>query len=594
MKARSPMNRLVLACCLLALVGGSSCGKNRKNTHPTRIAPTTDALWALAPAGTKLGVVVAPGTGPLLAAAWAVWERSASRFPTLLQAPLTELRGAAPAELFDAGARARMGLDIERGAALFMVSQDEFALVLPVVDRAAFRQRVGGAEQEVDGVAVDVDVMGDFRCRDIAEHYVCAISDAALAAVGNSDALARRIAERPAGLRGAIEIEVGIDILDQAERANIAETFPGLTVARAAVQLAPGVLTARMYVDGKVASVDAGAMLQVPDTLARRAAEKRPGGFFRLTQPGLGEQAAALMSLAGMSLGLEIDTGPLAELTGEVVAASAAGDVLDFSVQLGARNGKRLQPLVNQLCQAAQDAGLPVPVKMESERCMLRVEPLLLTLAGVPPELGLERPLELALGTSDTALVLHLTLGGQTSTAGSEMSPLGRELLTERWAFALWGRGTVLRKMQSAPFMHPGAMLHALPSEDKETVEAARATLWLLAHLAEVGWGLALRQDGTHAVLHLGTHWANPDEVVRAYEALLDRMLAGGAGGDGGDVQADFAALAQKHPRTLLGQAYESGPGGLITVALASGTLSAVAIPAFMQYMENARGGESQ
>jgi hypothetical protein len=591
MASMSPRNRLVLSCCLIALAlgGGSGCGKNRKNTHPARSSPATEVLWGLAPADTKVGIVVAPGTGALLAAGWAEVERSASRWPTM-QAGLAELRAEAPAEVFDAAARARMGLDLERGAALFLVSQDEFALVLPVADRAAFRQRAGGAVEDVNGVAVDVGVMGGFRCRDVAEHYVCAGSEAILAAVGKSDALARRIAQRPAGLRGAIEIEAGIEILDQARRMEVHATFPGLSVARVAVQLAPGALTARMYADGKVESAETEVMLQIPDTLARRAAEARPGGFLRLTQPGLGEQAAALLSLAAMSLGLELDTEPLGELTGEVVATSAAGDVFDFSVQLGARNGKRLQPLVAELCQAARDAGLPVPVRMEGERCTLRVEPLLLTLAGVPPELAFERPIELALGTSDTALVLHVTLGGQAAAAGAPMPPLGRELLNATWNIAMWGHGTALRKMQSAPLLQPAAAIQALSSESKETVEGASAAIWFLSHLAEVGWGIAMRRDGTHAVLHIGTHWANPGEVVRAYQALLDRMLAGD------DIQADLSTLARRHPRTLLGQSYERGPGGLVTVALAGGAIMAVAIPAFMRYMEmeNARGDESQ
>jgi hypothetical protein len=587
MTSTSAGNRLVLACCLiaLALVGGSGCGKNRKSTHPARIAPATEVLWGLAPADTKVGVVVAPGTGALLAAGWAEIERSASRWPTM-QAGLAELRAKAPAEVFDAGARGRMGLDLQRGAALFMVSQDELVLVLPVVDRAAFRQRAGGAVEDVDGV--DVDVMGGYRCREVAEHYVCAGSDAVLAVVGKSDALARRIAERPASLRGSIEIEASIEILDQDRRTELHQTFPGLGVARMAVQLAPGALTMRMYADGRVESAAAEEMLQIPDTLARRAAEARPGGFFRLTQPGLGEQAAALLTLAGMSLGLELDTEALGELTGEVVATSAAGDVFDFSVQLGARHGKRLQPLVAELCEAAGDAGLPVPVRMEGERCKLRVEPLLLTLAGVPPELAFERPIELALAAGDTALVLSVTVGGQAASAGAPLPPLGRELLTEPWAVAMWGRGTALRKMQSAPLLHPAAALQSLSSEDKETVEAVSAAIWFLSHLAELGWGVAMRQDGTHVVLHVGTHWANPGEVVGAYQALLDRMLAGE------DIQADLAGLAQRHPRTLLGQSYEAGPGGLLTVALTGGAITAVAIPAFMRYIETARGGESQ
>lgn len=582
------MHRLVLACCLLALAIGSGCGKNQKPARPAPLARTTDALWALAPAGTRLGVVVAPGTGTLLAVAWAELERSATRW-RMVQPWLAALRAQAPAEVFDDGARARMGLDIARGAALFMISEDELALVLPVVDRAAFRQRAGGVAEDVGGVAVDTGVMGGFRCREIAGRYACASSDALLAAMGGSDALARRIAERPAELRGAIELEADMQILDAGEREDLAGVFPGLTVARAAVQLADGALTVRVHGDGSTAGLGSAAMSQVPATLARRAAETPPSGFVKVSVPMLAQGAVELVSRASENTGIELDARALEELTGEVLFTGAAGDMLDVSVQLGARNGARMQTLVTQLCRAIQGQGLPVSVRMDGERCVFRIEPALLALASSMSELAVERPLELALGASDAALALRVTIDGPTAAAASaDMSPLGRELLAGDWSFALWSHGTALRNIRHMPLLNPAALTKVLSSEGRGMFELAAAMLWLSAHVAEIGAGVTVREDGTHAVLHVATQWANPDQVVREYHEMLERMVASV------DIQADFAALAGRHRDTLLGRSYENGSVGMMSVTATLGMLAAVAIPAFQRYMELGKSTEAK
>jgi hypothetical protein len=579
-------HRFVLAGCLVALAAGG-CKKAAKSTHPAPIAPATDALWALAPAGTTLGVVVAPGTVPLLDAALAEVERSVERWPNV-KAELAELRARALPEVFDPAARSRVGLDVARGVALFMNTPGELALVLPVVDRAAFRQRAGGAVEDAGGVATDVGVMGGFRCRDVAGHYACAPTDEMLAAMGQSDALARRIASRPPGLRGAIEVEVDVAGMGPAASEDVVGIFSGRTMVRAAVQLARGALTVRAHTDGTFTDLDVEAAAQADGTLARRLLEARPSGFARVSHPALLQSVAGMVALAGMGMGIAFDTEALEELTGEVVLAGAGGDLFDVSVQLGARNGKRLQPLVVQLCQAAGNAGLPVPVRMEGERCMLRVEPEVAVQLGASPGETFERAVEIGVGTSDVALELRVTVGGQGAPAGADLSPLGRELLAEPWQAAVWGHGMALRGFRYAPRLFPAVMQRMRADEGKEFATGMTAALWFLAQVAELGVGLSARPDGTHAVLHVGTHWANPPEVVREFHELLDRLFAGG------EVDADLAALARRHPRTALGRSYQNGPNGMLSVAMIAGMAAGVGIPAFMQYIEQARAGDAE
>ena len=42
--------------------------------------------------------------------------------------------------------------------------------------------------------------------------------------------------------------------------------------------------------------------------------------------------------------------------------------------------------------------------------------------------------------------------------------------------------------------------------------------------------GVGIREDGVHAMVHLSTQWANPDDVVRAYQDALAALLDGDAG----------------------------------------------------------------
>lgn len=568
------MNRSVLACGLLvAALLGSSCSRNARDRRPAGRVTTTDALWALAPAGTVTGIVVAPGTGNLLLAAWAEAERIVGRWQPLREV-LAELRAQAPAELFDEEARARLGIDITRGAAVFLDAEDDGVLVLPVADRARFRQRMGLGTETAGGVVLDV--MGDLRCREADRHYVCAKNAADLAAVGTSPAMARRVAARPRGLRGAIEIEVGAGGIDEADREEITDNFAGMSSIQLAVQLAPGVLTARAYMDGKATDPFVRDTWQVPATLPRRVAARRPGGTLQLRLPLFSDETARELAAAAQGMGIELRAEDIASLTGEVVLASASGDVLDVSLQLGARDGKRLQPLVTHLCQEARGLKLPITVRMQDGRCTARILPTDLALVGVPPSLVPERPLEIVLAAGDTALTVRATMLGQLAARGTEVSALGRELLTEPWTLAVWGQGSMLRRLQAAPAL-PLARLEGLP-------EVWKMGAWFLAHVTEIGAGLALREEGVHAVLHVGTHWANPERVLRMYQALVDRMLAGDAG-----VVADFAGLAAEHPDTPLGRAYASGPGGFLALGVAAGVLAAVAVPAFERFMERSK-----
>jgi hypothetical protein len=568
------MNRSVLACGLLvAALLGSSCSRNARDRRPAGRIVTTDALWALAPADTVTGIVVAPGTGNLLVAAWAEAERIVGRWQPLREV-LAELREQAPAELFDAGARERMGIDIALGGAVFLNAEDDGVVVLPVADRARFRQRLGLSTEEAGGTVLDV--MGDLRCRDAAGHYVCASSAARLGATGKSPAMARRIAARPRALRGAIEIDVSVGGIDEDDRKEITGNFSGMSAIQIAVQLAPGVLTARAYMDGKATEPFVRETWGVPATLSRRVAESRPGGTLQLRLPLFSGEVARDLAAAAREMGVELRAEDIASLTGEVILASASGDVLDVSLQLGARDGKRLQPLVTHLCQGAQGLGLPITVRMEGERCTARIVPTDLALAGAPPGLVPGRPLEIVLAADDTALSVRATMPGQRAARSTAVSAVGRELLTEPWTMAAWGHGSMLRKLQGAPAL-PFAQL-------KDLAEVWKMSAWCLAHVTEIGAGLAVREDGVYAVLHVGTHWANPERVLRAYQALVDRMLAGDAG-----IVDDFAALAAEHPDTPLGRAYQAGPGGFLVLGAAAGAMAAIAVPAFDRYRERSK-----
>jgi hypothetical protein len=558
---------LVLACSALLW---SSCSKDKSATP-------TDALWAMAPASADVGVVMAPGTGEKLLAAWLTVDDGLARQPAGARIR-DAIREELPPEVLDPLAHARMGLGLDRGAALFVVPGDDMVMIVPVADREAFRDALGGKAEERDGVTLDVFNDGK-RCKMIEALYACSESDELLAQVGTSDALARKVAARPAHLRGDVEVHVDSRRLTEIEDLPLATYFREPGALQAALQLERGAFTVRAYLPASPGTPLIAAFVKVPDNLARSAvADKKPPGMWRLRIPISelvpGEEVTAeLAPLAATVAGFDPRKDLLDNLTGEIIAYSVATEGTNAAVEIGLKQGKRLQPLITTLCSFGKAANLPVDIMMKDESCVATLDPAELkklapSLASIP----FDGRITVAVTVTDKALRVHLSTADQGKTRSVELDPVGRNLLTGQWNLAGWGRGPALSGIEPV-------LLESLKGNPKE-YQATTVALWMLGHIAEIGSGMAVRDDGMHAILHLVTQWANPDDVLQEFQRHLDDMLAGDVGA------ADrIKALAEKSPDTPLGRSYSSGISGMITPVAGLAAIGGF-MTAFLQGME--------
>jgi hypothetical protein len=552
----------LLACSILVW---SSCSKN-DSTASTPGA--TDALWAMAPASADVGVVIAPGTGESLLAAWLAVENSLARQPAGSRI-LDAIRQELPPEVLDLQAHARFGLGLGLGAAVFVTPDDQAVMILPIANREAFRNALDGKTEDQNGTTVDL--VDDMRCKMIKDLYACAPSDELLAQMGTSDTLARAVAARPAHLRGHVEVHVDSRRLAENDDVPLASYFHEPGALQAALTLERGVVTARAFLPARPGSPLISAFTRVPDDLARSAvADKKPAGMWRLRVP-LNElipreQATAeLATVASAVAGFDPARDLLDNLTGEMIAYSLPSQEINAAIEIGLHEGKRLQPLLTTACSLARLADLPVEITMKDERCvatldLARLKTLDPSLAAMP----LDMTLTVSLSATDKALVLHL--GTPTGPAPNvELEPLARSLMTEKWNWAGWSRITFAGGFD-------GSLFEPL-KQHPEGHQAVMLTLWLFGHINEMGSGVAVRDDGVHAILHLSTQWANPDHVLQEFEKHLADMLAGDT-----TAAARLDALAEKSPDTPLGQAYKAGPGNLFTSFTGVGVMVMLAL----------------
>src|SRR5690606_9586426 len=125
------------------------------------------------------------------------------------------------------------------------------------------------------------------------------------------------------------------------------------------IQIARGELTVRTQLHGKPAHAASRAFLDIPDTLAKRAADKQPTGMWRLRVPiatlAPAELTGALAQMTAQ-MGVDAKADILDNLTGELVLYTTTGSSTRLVIELGAEDGQRLQPLVPALCTMSSAA----------------------------------------------------------------------------------------------------------------------------------------------------------------------------------------------------------------------------------------------
>ena len=509
-------------------------GCKKEKTVPSAVAapqaPETtaeqDALWQLAPKTALGGLVVSPRGVASLESGWLAIDNLFATAPELagMRAQMTaELR-----EVFPDGKLSleAAGLTATKGAAIFFLPDHGQVVIVPVADRAKFLAVTKGT-QGANGDTVD-----DLTCKPVKDVYACAKPVAVLDRLGGG-----RLAEHVtlAGARGEIELIAQNKDADPSAGpkyvAVVAQLSRGAFVLRGAVEGLPPIVTQMLATTG-----------------TRTVDPARAAGFAILNVAPL----LAAAKVPPMPIVPGVTAADLANnIAGPVTIAVPPGAIA-FDVHVPLKDTAPAQKLVEQC------ASLPplakVGAKVDHGVCHVTVPKLAFQvdawIEGAELRIGKQ-------GAAPAGVAV-------ASTAAAS------ELATGAWAFALYGRGTLLGK---SAFPLP---VDAMPQDAMLGIRMAML-------LNEIGLGVRADGDTLRFVLSVRTAWSNPDEVVAKLLAIpADQILEGKA-------TASANQIASASPSSPFAADFKAGLSGMLIPAATIGVLAAVAIPAFQDYLEKSK-----
>ena len=458
-----------MRACLFALVAvlSGACKKEQLAGKTSVSTADADALWALAPAGTEMGVVASPR-------ALAMLDGAKTRLLATLR---TTPDLAALAQRFDDAARdelgttdlmaASHGLSVEKGFALF-ATKDGHVLVLPVVDRDKFLAAAKGTK------GTDTDTLADMTCKTVKGVYACAKPASLLDGLG---AKGFPNGAKLVGARGDIEIAGAVP-------------GPSATISFAIVgQLDRGALVTRIAVNG-IKSV---MPIRLAEGVVPRVDADHTTGF----------AVADLSTWLAAVPPVEVVPGVMADALARAVAGPATATVRaginSIDIHLPLSNTDAATKLIAQCDQVPPLRALGATVT--NGVCHIRIPQMLMDV-----DAWIE-------GT-------ELRLGQRTAgTLGrAQLTPIGKELAARKWPLVFWGRGTIL----ATPQMPPMSM--------GDQLDIAAAMIRTFTLLNEMGLGMRMDGDTLHAVIAVRTAYANSDDVIEKLGGLkAEDIMAGRA-----------------------------------------------------------------
>lgn len=357
-------------------------------------ADERDELWAMAPEGAAIGVVVS-------ASGAAALERAVGALHALLtSSPEVATHGDTPSSLErrliaivgDGAPRERLGLDRGRGLAVFVGSEGQLTVVLPVVDRDKLVAAMHGT-QHADG-----DEVANLLCKPVADRYVCVERRAAF------DLLSRRGLDgvrRGAATRGDIELAV-----------RSVPSIGGNAVA--AAEITRGAITVR----GAIHGVDR-------DILHMLGAPSRPRAG---SEAATGFGVFSIAPLLATAPDTELVPGTTFATLGRAVAGpityAIAGGTQDPEIRVPLRDVAPVKRFVDSCAQVPTLAAQGATVRDGVCR--------------VP--IGAAFSLDGSIDGSELRLT-HPTTAQKSTLAPT---PLARELSQGEWTVAMFGRGIYL------------------------------------------------------------------------------------------------------------------------------------------------------
>ncbi|MCP4449601.1 MAG: hypothetical protein GY811_30360 [Myxococcales bacterium] len=554
--------------------GGEAATRVRTNSE-------VDALWALAPSDTAVGMVVAPGTTLRL------YEMAEELLRVVEARPLgreatreaREKMGELPFNVFDSAAFGSAGIHLGQGAALFLDSKENVTIVLPVSNRDKFRSFSDAVEHTANGRSFDK--LGDgFYCTNEKSLYVCMETPEQLTNLleAGLSSFSEKVYALPASYRGDAEMVMDVaafGAIDGEIDEELDELFSEIGLIAGVLQMDAGSMTARLWLQGK----PRGDMKAVVDAstevggLSAEIAGLVPSTLMRMIVPM--QMVADEVREQTLPGGLSLKRDIVQKMTGEFVAYAPSSKSPWGRFALGITEAEGFRGLLNMGCTMIPPMEF-LEVTPGTNRCDLLVD--YDKVPNLDPEVRsiLHGKNHLSIAVLDDQL--SLTLGHESAPfAGSRVSAIGRELLEKEWSYSFWTQNFSIISGFSRPW---STVLSAQPGKMQEGM---RYALWLLAHVSEFAVAMSVQPDGMHLMAHVGTYASDTDDAYHAYQAAVTKNI------DEGDTRADFEAIRTKWPQSLSGQ--QSAVPSSVSAILA-GLIANVSVPAYVKYLERAAAPE--
>jgi hypothetical protein len=562
---------IALAMTCASLVYGGGCGKKKTAAKtagdagaasavggPAAPAPHPDvssALWAFAPADAKFGFVVGDGVGEKarLTVKAIVDDIGTRSFAAPVQAALAQARKELEFDPLDPAGWKSIGIDINKGFATFMAPPNPKSkepehpiMVLPVVDREAFRKKTKGKTETIDGKEVD-RIEDDLVCMPVADRYVCAknVADIATASGKHDSPIASAALAVPAEARGDLELYADLAGIPEAqdELAQLAP-FGKLDAVGFGARLEPDGFSMRGWSKGAVdGPIGKGLIAATPRAdFTGKTGNAASVMRMRIDPKLFLEQAPKSIPLGGVDLRTDL----VDQLTGDLQVVTAGKGLIAGTIVLGIEDAAKVTGALKSVCAVAKAAigqkDNPV-TKLDIGDAGCKGE---LDFARLEKNLKLVLPMDLKV----EGKLLVITVGDVDparlagNAADDAVTAETRAMLAAPATFVAWSRAFDT-DYDALPSMFTAEM-----KKDPNAGVMMDVGNWMASSVYELGLATVVQADGSSIVLRLTTFAGDPPEARTAYQAALSKRT----GGDRAGYQAALADIAKKWPTSRIGK----------------------------------------
>jgi hypothetical protein len=560
-----------LGVLVLALVIFAACDKKTRPGSQSPPRDSTASLWALAPPRSPGGLVIGDGV-PTRAVELgaALWKLVAERPWTkpYLDEARAEMQRELPFDILDPAAWKASGFDLSKGFAIFAADdgREPALMVLPVGDRAAFRKTVKATSENQGGREVD-RLESDVLCATAGDRYLCATKlehiDEAVKA--HDSTLATAMKGLAKDKRGDAEFYVDMTRMPNPDGA-LPSTLWG------SLRFGDDGLTSHLWMKGPELAPAAMFLSRNPPSADMKQHTGRAGMVMRVALQ-MDKIAATLPPMEPVGA-IDVKRDVVDQLTGEIQIVTTSDAKLGGIVLFGLKDGGPLAKALQHGCELAKAAvasekDVKVTIDFAGGACTADVEMKELAAPGFD-RLRLRAAVEgklasVAFGDVD----LKSFAGSADKDAGSNEA---KDALAGPYATVWWMRGFDFSSGL------PPALMGQLVGLEPKVANAVDMASWLGAHLYEIAMASGFENDTMHVLVRVTTVGADPPEARKAYGEALRKRFAGDTSG----WQAAIADLQKQHPESVAAR-MSSASGG---TAFVVGMMAAIAIPAFVKYIE--------